>query len=147
MLEFIVILALFILNIVFTLLIKDMKNNIAAGFDLVIIGGMLAGYWFGWQWGFAIAMLFRFSVYATTLEFDTGMIYAIPCAGLAGIVGAIVGFFNLPIFFGAVAAVLTYMLVYYMTRIIVFGDNNFIMMCLEAFGLIVVNIGIFRFFV
>lgn len=135
------------MNCFLTLMIKNIKNNIAAGVDLVIIGALLSGYWFGWRWGFIVGMLLRLSVYIITMEYDTGMIYAIPSAGVAGIIGGIFGLFSLPLFLGAIFAVLTYMTVYYSIRIIIFGDNNFFMMFLEAFGLVIVNIGIFRFFI
>jgi hypothetical protein len=147
MFNFLLIVFLFIVNILFIYLIKKMKNNIASGVDLVLIGTLLTGYWFGWQWGFIAGILFRASVYAVTLECDIGMVYAIPCVGIVGIVGAIAAGLSFSIFIASVVGVITYMLIYFSIRIFLIGDNNYIMIVFEILGLILVNVVIFRFFV
>lgn len=147
MIEFFYIILIFVFNSLLTLTIRKMKNNLGAGVDLVLIGALLAGHWFGWRWGIIVGMLLRLSIYIITMEYDTGMIYAIPVAGIPGLIGAIVTFFSIPLFTGVVIAVFTYLAVYYSIRLFIFGDTNYVMMTIEAFGLIVVNIVIFRFFI
>lgn len=147
MIELLTIILLFIVNIFFTYLIKKMKNNVASGIDLVILGTMLSGYWFGWKVGFFMGMLFRFSVYVVTMEFDIGMIYSIPCVGIAGVIGAFSAFLGISLLWTSIITVFSYMTIYYSIRIFMIGDTNYVMMSLETFGLILVNIIIFSFFV
>jgi len=137
---------IFVAHIILTLLLKKIKNNIASGIDLVYPGTFVAGYFLGWEWGAIFGVLFRLVNHLVPMEFDIGMIVSFPVAALTGIFAACIGFLGLPLVPLGMAGLLVYIGVYFSSRILVFGDTNYVMMVFEFLGNVLMTFIIFKYF-
>jgi len=128
--EFLIILILFVINCVWIYYVQNFKNTLFAGLDLVLIGALLSGYWYGWFFGVLFGALFCISGYVITVGYSFRMLYVLPAVGLVGIIGAIGSAYNISLFITALVAIVMYVFFHFTLKLF-FGDRNFLYMGLE----------------
>ena len=79
MIHFMYLLILYGAHIFLVNVLRGLKNNIASGVDFALTGGFLAGYWFGFKWGFIIGCIFALTNNIVQMEFYPSLFVLIPC--------------------------------------------------------------------
>jgi len=119
--------------------LRGLKNNIASGVDFALTGGFLAGYWFGFKWGFIIGCIFALTNNIVQMEFYPSLFVLIPCTGFMAIWGGVVAGLGLPVLSSVLIGVIVYAIVTDILMMTLFGERDFVMMGSFFLGSIVIN--------
>jgi hypothetical protein len=144
--EFILLSALFGMHIMLVNVLRGLKNNIASGIDFALTGGFLAGYWFGWKWGFILGCIFAITNNIVQMEFFPSLFILIPCTGLMGFWGWIVATAGFPVLISVIIGVIIYAIITDVGMMTLFGERDFIMMGSFFLGSLVINWIFFNLF-
>ncbi|MFT4343117.1 MAG: hypothetical protein ACMXYE_00035 [Candidatus Woesearchaeota archaeon] len=139
MLGAIYLLILFGGHVVLVHVLKGLKNSIASGIDFSLTGAFLAGYWFGWKWGFIVGIIFALTNNIIQMEFYPSMLLLIPMTGVVGIWGTFVAIYNLPILMSVLIGVIAYAIITDIGMMTLFGERDFVMMGSFFLGSLIIN--------
>ena len=139
MLAFVYILVLYAAHVLLVHVLKGLKNTVASGIDFSLTGAFLAGYFFGWKWGFIIGVIFGITNNIVQMEFFPSLMFLVPMTGVMGIWGALTVVMGWAVLPAVLVGVVFYALITDALMMFILGERDYVMMGSFFIGSLVIN--------
>jgi len=146
MFKYIIIVAIFVVNLYFLHKYRSLKSTVLGGIDFTLTGAFLAGYWFGYKIGIIFAFVFMLSYYAISLDFGMHSISNMLVVCILGVIGAFSASIGANILTAALVGIIFHCLLSDIIAIAVLGESDILSLFMFDFGAIFFNYIFFKVF-